>query len=192
MVASSHTRPAQPAVSLSCSPSSIRCLPGPTMRPRPTVVAKIPAAFLSPGLQGIVASAHHTAHYNTFLLARSALAPLPPGYPHPIPSQAQRCKRVAAWVASLLARPRRRQCAPRRPSQSSPLLLHPTRPRAEPPSLWGPCMTAVHEDQNVQKAEVQTAAAVRRPRATGSGARVDAIITEEKNARWPQGRARHH
>ena len=52
-------------------------------------------------------------------------------------------------------------------------------------------MTAVHEDQNVQKAEVQTATAVRRPsRATGGGARVDAIISE-KNTRWPQGRARH-
>ena len=43
-------------------------------------------------------------------------------------------------------------------------------PRGAPISLWGPCITAVHEDQNVQKAEVQTDAAVRRP-SPGNGQR---------------------
>ena len=154
MVASSYTRPAQPAVSLSCSPSSIRCLPGPTMRPRPIVVAKIPAAFLSPGLQGIVASAHHTAHYIPFPPRASPFSSPPPReIPHPLASQEQRCKRVAARVASPLVRPRRRrQCAPRRPSQR---LQHssttPPAPTRSPDRTRGPCMTAVHEDQNCPK-----------------------------------------
>ena len=53
-------------------------------------------------------------------------------------------------------------------------------------------MTAVHEDQNVQKAEVQTATAVHRP-SRGDWRRRACRCHNigEKNTRWPQGRARH-
>ena len=169
-----HLRPArwQPPLtpahprSLSCSPSSIRCLPGAYHETQTHCCREDPCGLPFPRAAGhsCFCTSHCTLH--TFPSARlTVLSPLPPGKPHPLASQAQRCKRVAARVASPLVRPRRRrQCAPRRPSQR---LQHssttPPAPTRSPDRTRGPCMTAVHEDQNVQKAEVQTAAAVRCP-----------------------------
>lgn len=97
--------------------------------------------------------------------------PLAPGVrptrplPHPLPSQAQRCTRVAAWVSPRsrgLADPN--MCAaPPLTAFASPPPQHLPHTRSPDRSHRRPCMTAVHEDQNVQKAEVQTATAVRRP-----------------------------
>ena len=93
--------------------------------------------------------------------------PLAPGVrptrplPHPLPSQAQRCTRVAAWVGPRsrgLADPN--MCAaPPLTAFASPPPQHLPHTRSPDRSHRRPCMTAVHEDQNVQKAEVQTATA---------------------------------